>query len=1058
MKPLQARSSLRNWALAAAILGAGPLVQAHPYASGVTNEAGTIRFILNESADNVGVSFDNGVATNNLGALAQGPNSFSLGAHTNYAIYVFKVGAGGPVQISVDASNTVRFPAPRGIAVNANPRDHHFGLVYAANSSPGNTGLATKGRGLYVLKADTSDAFGRGTNASAALFTSASANSPYRIGLGPDNAVYVGDFSTAAATVWAFDPDLNSFTNQILGIVGETAGIAAGYHGDISSAPCVKGSLATGDLVLYTADGGLGPLYNSIKQYVIGAGPVPWSNAPNQLGCIGLCGIAELNTDLALAKDGRLFANINRVNHAAPNLTVFDTDGVTVLWDSISAAGGALGAGPDLVQDARSVRVSPDDHYVALLHTDNHISVLRLTNGIPDASTLFVIANTPSTTIGRAIAWDAADNVYAVSSGQGLLRIYSLGQTTTAITSNDASGTNGMFQLLTPATQVSVTANPAFASQSGPTPGVFTLTRSSVNPGDLNQPLTVNFTLGGTATNGVYTVSPAGITPAANGTITFAAGQTSTNVTITPAVDGLSRPTTTVLLSLKGGGAYVATAPQSATITIENIGPQVVFISGVSAPSMYKRHTNDYASFVLTRWGDTNAASYTVSSFTYAGTAALGTDFVGAGPITLNPGDVTATNTISPLAPTTNYAGNRTVVIGLTNGNGYSAASGTATLTIIDSANPPAPLLYSDPLSDPNDALHWNITFGNGDSANAPADYNVDFGYDLTTDPTGTHGIIPPPPNGATTALRVTCNKLFNPGAAAGVNVYYTNQACGGDYAVRFNLNLIEGGNPSYSTEGVLFGINHTGSQSNWWYGSGPLVGGPWASDGIWYYVTSDPGGGGAGDYLEFTGAGGSLPNTGWQQLGSQSWTTFANAFKVPAVYTTVEGNNGGVPANGTPLNGHDASTWSDVEIKQVRNVVTLSIDKTPIFVYTNTTSFTNGYVMLGYADPYGGSGGVSVGAPDAAAYFSNLRVVRLAGPTITSIALNNQTNVVIDLTSVDGDDTVASFALQSAGANKVTGPYSDVSGATFTQLSNGAFQTSVISTNAAQYYRIRHK
>jgi hypothetical protein len=187
------------------------IAQAHPYASGITNVGGTISFILNEAADTVGVYFPGNNSTNFLGNdLTAGVHSFTLGAGTNaYVITVHKTGAGGPVQISVDTSNTVLFPAPRGVAVNANPKDRHFGLIYAANSTPGDTGLAAKNRGLYVMNADTSDAFDQGTTALAPVFSSASSSSPYRIGIGPDNTVYAGDFSTAAATVWGFNPDLS---------------------------------------------------------------------------------------------------------------------------------------------------------------------------------------------------------------------------------------------------------------------------------------------------------------------------------------------------------------------------------------------------------------------------------------------------------------------------------------------------------------------------------------------------------------------------------------------------------------------------------------------------------------------------------------------------------------------------------------------------------------------------------------------------------------------------------------------------------------------------------
>ena len=71
---------------------------AHPYASGLTNRSGSIYFILNEDAGDVSIIYGNNAATNDLGALSQGLNSFSLTyqsvAYTNYSIVVSKLGAG----------------------------------------------------------------------------------------------------------------------------------------------------------------------------------------------------------------------------------------------------------------------------------------------------------------------------------------------------------------------------------------------------------------------------------------------------------------------------------------------------------------------------------------------------------------------------------------------------------------------------------------------------------------------------------------------------------------------------------------------------------------------------------------------------------------------------------------------------------------------------------------------------------------------------------------------------------------------------------------------------
>src|SRR4051812_7604548 len=115
-KTLLNNSITRLLLLSLVILASKTSVQATPYASAVTNSAGTISFILNENPDSVKVLFDNGSSTNDLGALLKGPQSFTLDAHTNYQIVVSKVSAPGyrngpgnggvatPLQISTDSN------------------------------------------------------------------------------------------------------------------------------------------------------------------------------------------------------------------------------------------------------------------------------------------------------------------------------------------------------------------------------------------------------------------------------------------------------------------------------------------------------------------------------------------------------------------------------------------------------------------------------------------------------------------------------------------------------------------------------------------------------------------------------------------------------------------------------------------------------------------------------------------------------------------------------------------------------------------------------------------
>lgn len=1075
-------------ALAASAL-AGQIVHATPYASGVTNNAGNISFVLNEGGGNVTVAYDDGTTNANYNGITTGTNlasgvySFALGTHTTYSIMVYKLGAGAPTLINSSFGFT-----PRGIDVNRHPASPYFGRVYVAASGAG---------GLYALNGDLSLAL-PGVNSGGIAWAN-NGFSPYRISVADDDYVMVGDTTysgtgtgTGGDGTYRFDPNLTS-AQLFLGPAGMTAGLAAGVHATTASRPILLGSLASGATLLQI-DGDFtgGNGRNSILVYSnITSAALPWETPPDLLGPeVGLNLDSHLlggnpYPGLQVGPSGYIYAGTYRENYSNPLLQIYQYDpvagAINQIWNSYYNNGSAdyfrttVGG---LTHGTVDIAVSPDGRYVAGVSIDNWFVIVPLTNGLPDVGNLFTTTPTSFSGNARGVAFDAADNIYLSSSGIGLVQSWTLGITTTATTTGNASGVTG-FNVIFPSTKVNIAAVSNLASQGGsdgttgiPIPGIFTITRTNANL-DYTAPVSVNFTMGGTATNGVYTVG--GIT-ASNGSIfsvVLAPGVQSANVTITPDTANVPRPTTTVVLSLKGGPAYSVAQPSSDTVFIQNTSSNQLVLTA-AAPSMYKAFSNDYASVTVTRLGDTNAPSYSSAAFTYSGTAVAGTDFTIAQPVTFNPGDITQTATVSPLAngqppvhtanPT--YVGDKTFTIALGGGPRYlTSGANSAVLTLIDNADPPATVLFSDPLTDSADAGNWAITYGNGDVADYGSDYNVEFGYDLTAanPESANNGLIGLPPSGATNALRITCNKNSPITFSGGVNVYYKGQALSGNYAVRFNMNLIEGANASFAVEGVMFGINHNGLETNWWTAYNGVTN-SWASDGVWYWVQAPPGGsGGFGstEFEEFTGLGGTLPNTGWMQPAVTA--ALPNVFK-HEVFTAPGGISGGTPANNSPFTAAPAdNSWSDVEIKQVNNVVTMSIDKTPLFVYTNATHFTNGYVMLGYDCPEAGAFNQFIGTPDAAAYFSNLRVVRLGPPSIsgiTAVPSAGSQNVTVTFTSIDANDNAGSFALQ--GATNVGGPYTDVAGATIIQVysnpGTATFRATATSANPVEFYRIRHK
>jgi hypothetical protein len=591
-------------------------------------------------------------------------------------------------------------------------------------------------------------------------------------------------------------------------------------------------------------------------------------------------------------------------------------------------------------------------------------------------------------------------------------------------------------------------------SEAGPASGSFTISRPQAGP-----QITVNYTIAGTAQNGVdYTNALGG---ALSGTVVLGFNQLSTNIDIIPVDDNIAELPETVSLTVNDGVGYVGAG--TATLAISDNDTATFDISATRG-SMFERHTNDFATLRLQRRGDLSTGPFTVN-LSYSGNAVSGTDFVPTNGITVNPNDSIVDLTISPLD--NNVAGGpKTVTVSVAPGSGYNVGvvSPSANVTILDDENPPAPLLFTNALADASDGVHWKITYGTSVTNDVnvfPPDtgtnYEVSFGYDITGNNPNTAftGIIPPPPGGATNVLRVTCNKQYSPGYPGAVNAYLTNRFLSNDFAVRFSMNIIQGSGGNGLTEAAVFGINHSGSLSNWYFGSGANSNlGPWASDGIWYSVTSDGGGDGNGDFQEFTGLGGTNGNAGWTRITSKLRAAFETAFKNnPGPFTTINATApSGVPANASPVISYDASAWADVEIKQVKNVVSLVIDKTTIFTYTNTTVWTNGYVMLGYEDAFGSS----VASQDASAYYANLRAIQLLPPKINSIVISGN-NAVLTFTSTDAEDNPASFAVQSASV--VTGPYADViPAATINSLGNGVLQTQVPKNGAVQFYRLRHK
>ncbi|MFM6404011.1 MAG: Calx-beta domain-containing protein, partial [Microcystis sp.] len=150
-------------------------------------------------------------------------------------------------------------------------------------------------------------------------------------------------------------------------------------------------------------------------------------------------------------------------------------------------------------------------------------------------------------------------------------------------------------------TNVTLAVSPSSVAEDGTTNLVYTFTRSGVT----SNALTVNYTVGGTATNGTdYTSIPT--------SVTFAANSATATVTVDPTADTTVEPDETVILTLASGTGYTVGTTTAVTGTINNDDTNVTL--AVSPSSVAEDGTTNLV-YTFTRSGVTSNAltvNYTV--------------------------------------------------------------------------------------------------------------------------------------------------------------------------------------------------------------------------------------------------------------------------------------------------------------------------------------------------------------------------------------------------------------------------------------------------------------
>lgn len=456
---------------------------AAPYASSVTDGGADISFVLNEPADSVKVVFNEPLPALEMGPLAAGPHTFPKGASTGFQIVVEKNAGPGwksgvLQQISDDTSELVKFANGLGLAVNRKPdTGKFFGRVYVSCSQNGTAAPVTAppspGRdvqeGIYVLNAGlAATELGSGALLGGLTFsnpaTGADGASPYRLNVGEKGDLFIADWSDSTGSVYKTDGDVANGKN-VLG--GPTAGLKpplpeGTLHGSIAGL-VTSGSEQGGDLKLWVVDEDLQDdpasatlsTINSIWAWDSAGAALPMETPPVRFNASHNIGInfATQTADLARGPDGTFYKTQRRAAGNESAVFALDAEGNTLgnappseegtpVIGSRSAFQLYSGVSPaaDPFLETRGCDVS-DDGWLALIRNDNAIHLVRVDAGLIDFDSHILLHPKPATIIGRDIAFDAAGNLYTISTGQSLLRVYAPGGHTRATTSSTGAFT-----------------------------------------------------------------------------------------------------------------------------------------------------------------------------------------------------------------------------------------------------------------------------------------------------------------------------------------------------------------------------------------------------------------------------------------------------------------------------------------------------------------------------------------------------------------------------------------------------------------------------------------
>ncbi|MBL9187733.1 MAG: DUF1800 family protein [Opitutaceae bacterium] len=251
--------------------------------------------------------------------------------------------------------------------------------------------------------------------------------------------------------------------------------------------------------------------------------------------------------------------------------------------------------------------------------------------------------------LGAAFPAAGAFNFNAGSRDSAILADFSAGSYSIQV--SGVGGTTGVALVevydVTPVgeTVVSIAATRAAASENGTQTGEFTITRA----GDTFSALTVNYGVGGSATNAIDY-------PPLLGTVVIPAGAASVTIPLVPLADTVVEPTETVTLTLGPGPGYALGSTTSATVSVAD-SPGTLYVATLRpASGATSSAASGLATIVLSANGQvatvtlsfSNLSSAEVGAHLFLGNSTSAGDYVlnlPLGQVSGAPWTITATGT-----------------------------------------------------------------------------------------------------------------------------------------------------------------------------------------------------------------------------------------------------------------------------------------------------------------------------------------------------------------------------------------------------------------------------